>query len=391
MIRLGKMLPAWCCGTWVAICCCGCLPTDMPAYVNDGKIIVTDAWDDSARALWTYDVQNKTVEPHVLSEEWHLSTAKMLGDQVWTEWEKKKENAKADDLASFEYTTKRFDPVKNEFVSGPKELEGQEWLGESVVASYEGKKCIFLPKNRFKMIEDKIKYDVLTLPDFKKEATVSFDMVIPAGRFWWISLAIKKIETEKKGTLLEIQQIDIFNQEGKKVVSIPNEEGRKIEYFRKGPPGHARISDDGKVLLLAVGKLGYCNFGVFDVEKGKYLWGGNTRTVIFGNPVVKSTEIWALELEKLKKIMLVRYTQGEKADECKRNIIFEYQLKEAVRTQTINFLTPMIHYAASPDDSQFVVTVNGKTPKLLFIPVRKDATEKDVVAVELKAATAPAK
>ncbi len=41
-------------------------------------------------------------------------------------------------------------------------------------------------------------------------------------------------------------------------------------------------------------------------------------------------------------------------------------------------------FAPSPDESQFVLAVSGKKPRLMFIPVRKKVTEKDIVTVELK-------
>jgi len=41
-------------------------------------------------------------------------------------------------------------------------------------------------------------------------------------------------------------------------------------------------------------------------------------------------------------------------------------------------------FAPSPDESQFLLAVSGKKPRLMFIPVRDKVAERDIVTVELK-------
>ena len=345
----------------------GCLPDDMPAYVNDGKTIVVKAGGPYGDVLWTYDVQSKTATAHPPPEKQELQSARMLGDQVWVQWAVN-ENVSA---------CKRFDPLKNEFLPGPPELDGRNWLSGAIPASYEGKKCLFIPARGSADAEGKIAYDVFSFPELKKQKTVSLNQVIPAGRFWWVTLKVK----EGGQGWGEIEHVEHFNAEGKQVVSILRDEGRKMTYTPGKFPGYARTSDDGSALLLAFGDQGCYNFGVFDAGSGKFLWGGATERGLRGNPLVKKTEVWSLEqTEDVKRIALVRHRPGEKTEgpKGKRETIVTYPAADADPFHD--------QFTPSPDGSHFVMLLTGTPPRLLFIPIKEGVTEKDVRCVELKEA-----
>ena len=347
----------------------GCLPDDMPAYTNGGKTVVAVAQGPSGQALWTYDVQSGKVTPYSLPDKWQLQSARMLGDQVWVRGGLRHEQ---DPAKHWEHSCKRFDPVKNEFVAGPPALEGRDWLSGAIPASDEGKMCLFVPSAAQPANnEGKIDYDVFSFPEIKQMKWVKLDQVIPAGRFWWLTLKVKK---QKDGSR-EIGNVDLFNAEGKKVVTITNEEGRKMKYQGgREFPAYARLSEDFAVLLLALGEQGGYNFGVFDTGTGKFLWGGSTRFVLKGNPLVKRTEVWAIEGRS--DIALVRHTPGEEAGKDKQD---RYVINPA--NPGADQLTP------SPDGSHFVMVINGgkdKPSRLLFIPIKEGVAEKDVRSVELK-------
>ena len=138
-------------------------------------------------------------------------------------------------------------------------------------------------------------------------------------------------------------------------------------------------------------------FGVFGVRDGKLLWAGGSNSYL-GTPLVKPREVWTLEMvgrdvdtgdrtaaallerpaedSPARRFALVRLTPGGKADRsrAKRQIIFGYDLGKGFSAG---------EFAPSPDRSQFLLTVNGATPKLLFIPIGQGTTPADMIAVPL--------
>jgi len=140
-------------------------------------------------------------------------------------------------------------------------------------------------------------------------------------------------------------------------------------------------------------------FGVFGIRDGKLLWAGGSDSY-FGTPVVKPREVWTLEMvgrnvytgertvaalvegrakdPPARRFALVRLTPGEKANYsgAKRQIVFGFDLGKGFSAG---------EFAPSPDGSRFLLTVNGATPKLLFIPIGQDTTPADVSTVTLVA------
>ncbi|MBI5723825.1 MAG: hypothetical protein HZA50_07705 [Planctomycetes bacterium] len=446
MTQARKMLAAWYGGVFLAFFFGGCLPDDMPAYVNDGKTIVACIkGNDNKIVLWTYDVKTKTAASHPAPDDFQLKHIRTFGDQVWLSgqtgssfiWKQFDINEPASQPAdritrliadldaddrkirdqamtsliklpshqivllneALEKSTSheqqmRLRNTMEKISIRPYQKEGhyfyhkEDCLKYASAGAYEGKKCVFLSTDSTASWNstDKLSYDVLSLPDLSKLTTVELNKVIPAGRFWWITLETKKIKSKYENQSYEIQQIDLYNQEGKKVVAIAGEEGKKLKYERgRGFAGYARLSDDDKTLLFASGDQSYYMFGLFDVGTGKFLWGGNTVCGLKGHPLVKSTEVWFLEWSNQhdeKTILLVRYSKEEKNDKCNKEIILKYPLQTT--------FSDIDQFNISPDSSHFIMSISYSPPRLLFIPIRKGVTEKDVEVVKLQAATAPA-
>ena len=360
----------------------GCLPDDTPAYINDGKTVIAKAEDANGEAqLWTYDVEKKTVTPHPVADYWTLDVARMFGDQVWVML--RHGNGK-------DYSCKRFDPVKNELVSGPPELEGQSWVGNAVPASYEGRKCLL------EMGKDR--NEAWSFPELKKLGIT--DGGLPAGGFWWVksTVNVKWVQSEaklNKDRLVETERIDLFNPEAQRVCSIPGEEVGKASPGKSWPARFARLSTDGKTLVLFFAKdtnSGKYTLGVFDTGNGKFLWGDEARYRRTGTPLLKPTELWMVEEEWIKEdvpatadspkkssrpeIALVRYAPGKEPDiqTASREVVLIYPVAPDYSGGQFN---------PSPDGSHFVMVVNGEPSRLLFIPLKQGITEKDVLVVEL--------
>ena len=99
-----------------------CLPNGMPAFLDDGKSIVTTTSD----ALWVYTPADGKVAKYTPPDK--ISYAKMLGDQLW--------------IGTPGHAL-RFDLNKKEFFPAPKELdEVEDWLRESVLAASYGHPCL---------------------------------------------------------------------------------------------------------------------------------------------------------------------------------------------------------------------------------------------------------
>lgn len=364
MMRTCQLVSAIVC---VVICLGGCLPDGLPAYVNNGKTIVAVAWvGGNQQVLWTYDAEKKkaTSQPAPVYPAW------MIGDHVWVKQAG---------------TYKRYDPAANEFIPAPKALEELQWwkdevFEKSIQGSFEGKKCLFAGGDAR---EEKSMWDVLSYPELKKLKSVELESPMSAGRFWWL-----QVRVDEK----HVRHVDLFSPESKKTCSIDT-------YLDQ--PVYVRVSDDGKALLLATGSRWY-EFAVYDTATGKFLWGWDGSSSSFkGTPLLKKTEVWTVEYEMnapatastpasssrparprqptpKPAILLVHYTPSAgKADwaPAKREVILEYPTSiDAYEDQ----------YTPSPDGSHFVMTVNGKPPRLLFIPIKEGVTAKDVRVVELK-------
>jgi hypothetical protein len=208
-----------------------------------------------------------------------------------------------------------------------------------------------------------------------------------AGDFWWL-------HDRSKG-------MEIVDPASKRGATIPYDEIKKTTADSKDKVEYARISRDGKAVLLYFRNNRMDTFGVFETGTGKLLWAYSNRHIGFGTPLVSRTEVWAVEQENLTRptttpagkpaardkpatspaqatgiaVALVRYAPSGQGDPPagKREVIYKYSIQGAVR---------LGNFAPSPDGSHFVAAVSGEPPRLLFMPLAGGA--KDVRVVELK-------
>jgi hypothetical protein len=346
-----------------ALACAGCIPEEGPVYLSDGKTIVTRAEDETGKpVMWTYDSRSRTVKAFPPPTNWTLSASRAFGNQIWVQFELfHAGDARIRRSSYSEYTCKRFDPLNGPFLDGPQELEGVGWLERAIPASYEEKTCFFL--------EDKNEEheDVFSFPELRKANTVRLvGKARAAGNFWWL---LRTHQTNEQG--ISVECIDVFDPHSKKLCTIDHDELVKI---REGfPPRYARVSNDGKALLLVDGSdnSGVRGFGVFDTQTGKLLWGhqGSCASA-WGTPLVKSSEIWTMEhitkqkdlpttnasepssSEAVSQLGLVRYSPGTPLDGKKATreeiMVFPIEMKGS---------NPRYYdqFTVSPDGSHFAM------------------------------------
>jgi hypothetical protein len=386
----------------------------MPSYSPDGKTIavVTKLKDARDGALWLYNVQTKTARAHRMPDGWRLNSAKWLGDKLWVVCHRDagpKKDPKTGKPVIDKKTGKpvrvtktifaEFDPQTNA-LSAKRRLPMTFWT-VPFLAGYEGNPALFSVNLKVDTPTGKTAYDVLSFPQLKKLATVEQPKTLPVG-YGWTLRAVSKDAAD--GMTSDLVATEVVDDEGRKLTTISAAEIAPACYGGVRSPVHARLSADKTVILMVFStetifrrlKHKY-TFGVFGIRDGKLLWAGGSDSC-FGTPVVKPREVWTLEMvgrdvytgertvaalvEKpvkdppARRFALVRLTPGEKANysSVKRQIVFVCDLGKGLSAG---------EFAPSPDRSRFLLTVNGTTPKLLFIPIGQGTTSADVSAAPL--------
>jgi len=386
----------------------------MPGYSPDGKTIavVTKLKDALDGTLWLYDVQAKTAQAHRMPDGWRLNSAKWLGDKLWVVCQRdagQKKDPKTGKPVIDKKTGKpalvtktvfaEFDPRTNA-LSAKRRLAMTFWT-VPFLAGYEGKPALFSVNLKDSTPIGKIAYDVLSLPQLKKLATVEQPSMLSVGH-GWVLRAVSKAATD--GMTSDLVATEVVDDKGRKIATISAAEIAPACYGGVRSPVYARLSADKTVILMVFStetifrrlKHKY-TFGVFGVRDGKLLWAGGSDSY-FGTPVVKPREVWTLEMvgrnvytgertvaalvegrakdPPARHFALVRLTPGGKADysSAKRQIVFVCDLGKGLSAG---------EFTPSPDRSRFLLTVNGATPKLLFIPIGQGTTPADVSAVPL--------
>lgn len=352
----------------------GCLPDDMPAYVNDGKTIVAAAGGN----LWTYDVKSETATSHPASAPWNLHSARVIDGQVYVFWQHNLGGAN-----NWEFACKRFDPAKNQYIDTPPKPRGSGWLMTAIPYMHDGKKYVLAQSDKGDG------FDLLSLPDLKKDVKVlKNDMsgLMGAGNFWTVRLV--------RGNHMDVFMPNERMVTSLQVSSIPKDQlalaGQKELNFN-----YARVSLDGRTLLLAYAKEKGWGFAVFDILRQKLLWKWDQdagEAARFGTPLMTADSIWSIiEVPKNAatqpatvpagdqptQAALVQYTpgKGDKAQQPTRDIVLVYPVDgKAVKT-----------FAPSPDGKKLLVVVEGTPPKILIFPLEKNLREKDVQVIALKA------
>jgi len=392
-----------------------CLPQGMPGYSPDGKTIavVTKRKDARGGTLWLYDVQTKTARAHRMPNGWSLKSVKWLGDKLWVVCERdagQKKDPKTGKPVIDRKTGKpvrvtrtvcaEFDPRKNA-LSAKRRLAMTFWT-VPFLAGYEGKPALFSVNLRDNTALGKMAYDVLSFPQLKKLATVEQPRVLPAGHGWTLRL-VSKAATD--GPTSDLVATEVVDGRGRKIATISAAEIAPACFRGVRYPVYARLSADKTVILMVFGTetihrrhARKYTFGVFGVRNGKLLWAGGSDSH-FGTPVVKPREVWTLEmvgrdvdtgertaaalLEKRvedpppRRFALVRLSPGGEGGYSgakKRQIVFACDLGKGLSAG---------EFAPSPDGAQFLLTVNGAKPKLLFVPIGRKTTPADLVAVPL--------
>ena len=366
--RLGFLLLAIC----GIIFCGACIPDELPAWTNQGRTIV--ALDKDAAQVWTHDLKTGASGRHKPADTWKPYQAMMLGGQMWLLGA----DPKADDPK--ELIARRFDPSTGKFTPPPAGIHSERLVRRTFAASHKGKTCLFMVGEEGTQ--------VLSLPDLKKQATLATAPRRPAGHFWWLQIAYR---TDDDGDN-RIDRIDVYDARTRKQCAISGAEARKADADETGNLMYSRVSRDGKLLLLAFGGRGPETFGVFDTATGKCLWSARAEEYLVGSPVIRRNEVWTLERvagkapttapagdtgkrPELDHVGLIRHSPGPDG-KGKREIILHYPALPDMKID---------HFSPSPDNSQFVMQVTGQTSsRLLLIPIRKDATAKDVRVIELK-------
>ncbi|MFB3894419.1 MAG: hypothetical protein ACE15C_20655 [Phycisphaerae bacterium] len=315
------------------------------------------------------------------AEGWVMEDAKMIGDQIWVQWRREKRVGRG-----YDYTSRRFDPSRGAYEAGAPDLDGQRWVTHAVPGSAEGKRSVFVNTDD--------KNIILAYPVMRKIAGEGRDQAVPAGNFWWVGVRKTKETTTRPSV---VEGADLYDPEAKRICTVGRDEienltGRNPHRGGRRQIRFAGLSDDKKVLALASGSQGVYDFGVFATDTGKYLWGGTTWGALTGNPLISRDGIWVLE-QILKKqpdgttstgeemaLGLVRYAPdpNEDATKAKREVAMELPIAKGWP-----FPRTGDEYNPSPDGSHFVMTLNGSPSRLLFIPIKKGLTTKDVNVVDL--------
>lgn len=354
----------------VALCAmgvAGCLPDDLPAYVNNGRTIVVVTREDGREpnSLWTVDVATKAVKRHSPGKNHALETVKVLDGEVLACWGPTDKEG---------YLVQRLDHAKGTFVDGPAQLGGKDNKVAGLTAiCQEGRKLAILGSQAF------------SLPGFARVSAPRPKVVGPrhVGNGWWV---------EYGGG----EGCKVHDPNGKLTATISQNELDKTE-CDASEHNYLRIGESGKAMLLASGS----GFAVFDTESGAMIWTGAVKSER-GNPLVSRKEVWAIGRlwkqtppagnaqpattkpargaaqppARLEAVTLMRYTPPAQVDgQVKAEVVLQYPADGESRIGD---------YAPAPDGSHFLVVLDGKQPKLLFVPIRRDVTAKDVGVVELK-------
>ena len=78
--------------------------------------------------------------------------------------------------------------------------------------------------------------------------------------------------------------------------------------------------------------------------------------------------------------MTIRYAKPAEGAKIKPETLLEIPLDDE---------DLCVNYNLSPDGKEFIATIAGKSPRLLFIPLKEKSTAKDIRTIELKSPVQP--
>ena len=385
-----------------ALTCAGCVPTGMPAYSSDGKLIALSLKQSSGLELWTYDVTAKNTRFHPMPDKWEFMRAQWLGNRLCVVCSRSLGEPKADKAASqpahktaprVEHLFAEFDLQRNRFLGAPIKLHEalglDPWKLGPFLAGFDQGRFLYVPRQK----GEPSLYSVRNLKKVKKTARPGHR---PVGRGWSVRVSSDKDNRE--------YEVEVFDEMGKKTCKILHRALSSAAYRGGRKPKYARVSRDGKVLLLAfTTETIFRNhpykytFGVFDTKTGGLLWTGSSDSMV-GTPIVKEDEFWTIEMVGRKVYTgdkafdpggrtpdppLTRFAMARHFPNKKKPISL-INMRVEVITHDLGEGSVVSQFAPSPDESQFLLVVSGKKPRLIFIPVKRKVVERDIVTVELK-------
>lgn len=387
----------------------GCPPTETPGYSPDGKTIALVAFDPPAKrnAIWLYDVKKQLARAHHVPGDWTVRNVQWIGSQLWAECTRPMEldeqqphengrGATSQPAPATEFLLSPFDPRTNNFVAGAPRIVRQSLVADSIkmaLGMNEGKPALFVES------DDPNEHEIYSLPDLHVKRVDRPLALLTAGRGWTV-----QVLSIDEGITSGLRGVAVLNRAGERVCAIAADEIRHACHRYARFPIAARVSIDESVVALAFetetifrNHPRKYTLGVFAANTGKLLWAGGSDSMT-GVPVVRREEVWTIEFVDRKvytgdkpfnlgggdipdpprnRFALVRHRPGKSPSQWdgQRDVIFDYEGGPGMFVRS---------FAPAPDGSQLLVAADGPQPRLLFVPVKPDATAKDVRVVELK-------
>ena len=369
-----------------------CFPTEMPGYSPDGKLVALAGTDPAFNKsiVYLYNVETKQVQRLHMPGLWAVENVCWLGDRLWVTCEHRKSEEE------FEFLATQYDPVKRSFVDGALKLEGEslEDVGAFVIA-HEGKQVLLVmrPEEGGEHV-----YDIYSLPELKKTGRLTGPEVIPAGWGWSV-----RVHSKKKDHLTrDVVGIEVFDGSGRKAFEVPLSDMPAAAHSNPRFPRMARVSADGSVIGIAFGAeeirrpTHRYSFGVWDTKTGKNLW-TDVSDSMEGLPLLKRDEAWSIEFvgRQVRHVSPLRGHVQEDNDPPYETAMDRFSLvyylakplRQRERRMVLTYSLPegceVRGFAPSPDGTHMLLAADGPSPRLLFIPLKEDVTEKDVRVVQL--------
>jgi len=398
----------------------GCRPKGIPAYSPDRSFIVL-AVRSSRKAdgqLWTYSVKDKTATLHPMPRTWKLSSLQWLGSDLWLHClrdvgvrkdpetgEPVIDKKTGKPVRDIEETFSRYSLENDTLIPGPFDPPNCHvgLMGDVFIGGYRRRPVIFAtnPWASKKSGEGIFAYDMYSLDNLKKIGSRGFTKMMSAGYGW----VVRTLGVRDNHLTRNLTAVQVVNDRGRETCRIGAEAIAPICH-RGGArfPAYARVAPDGSAMLLVFGtETIFRNhpkkytFGVFSTDTGRMLYCGATDG-IDGTPLVGDEESWCIE-QVGRKVYLGEKTLGmaltpqpapASASGCALvcfRIDAESDEKRSIREEVLNYELGdggfVEDYAPDAKTGMMLVAVSGKRPRLLMIPLRKDANAADIISVEL--------
>lgn len=353
-----------------------CDPTDVPRFSPDGSraAVLLNAGRDPKKDTIPFavlDVEKKTWKTWELPERWSADGLLWAGPRLLIEASRPKAEPPAEKGKPTHDT--RFwvlDPASGTF-------QGTDLkpfsLAPTFTGTWQGRLCLFLHDPE----EEKTR--ILSVTELKLVDALPFE-VQGAGDGWLV-------RAHEKGG------VDLLDGNGKMLRSIPAEEIEKACHRQARKPVCARVSSDGRHLLLGFDTdtvfrqaATEYTYGVFSVADGRLAWKGGSNN-LRGMPVMTGDAVYALEA-KSRAIHTGERTAGSMFGSApKSEATSEVVLaRHSAAGRTVVLDVPLkapdkaTRYSVSADGRRFILLVEGPAPRVLVIPVGEAVKAEDVRA-----------